>query len=149
MSTHYLKINLDKTEPRPDYRHRQLCCRPYPDRKVPGYDTLDSQLSLNSNIFATSRSCRYMLHHFRRIRLFLTQKAAQVLVQALIISCLDYCNSLLAGLPASAILPLQLIQNAAAVNELGPVYIQDMVKSYTPAHPLHSESANQLATPSL
>ncbi|KAK5930426.1 hypothetical protein CgunFtcFv8_026661 [Champsocephalus gunnari] len=44
----------------------------------------------------------------------LTQKATQVLVQALVISRLDYCNSLLAGLPACAIRPLQLIQNAAA-----------------------------------
>ncbi|CAB1412942.1 unnamed protein product [Pleuronectes platessa] len=40
--------------------------------------------------------------------------AAQVVVQALVISHLDYCSTLLAGLPASAIRPLQLIQNAAA-----------------------------------
>ena len=44
----------------------------------------------------------------------LTREAAQLLVQALVISCLDYCNSLLAGLPASAIKPLQRIQNTAA-----------------------------------
>ncbi|KAK5890680.1 hypothetical protein CesoFtcFv8_014174 [Champsocephalus esox] len=44
----------------------------------------------------------------------LTQKATQVLVQALVISRLDYCNSLLAGLPACAIRPLQLTQNAVA-----------------------------------
>ncbi|KAK0153319.1 Methionine synthase [Merluccius polli] len=35
-------------------------------------------------------------------------------VQAFVISHLDYCNSLLAGLPAPAINPLQRIQNAAA-----------------------------------
>ena len=32
----------------------------------------------------------------------------------MVLSCLDYCNSLLADLLASAIRPLQLIQNAAA-----------------------------------
>ena len=43
--------------------------------------------------------------------LFLTQKATQVLVQALVISRLG-CYSLQAGLPACAIGPLQLIQSA-------------------------------------
>ncbi|XP_069394842.1 uncharacterized protein [Paralichthys olivaceus] len=42
------------------------------------------------------------------------EKAAKVLVQVLVISHLDYCPSLLAGLPASVIRLLQLIQNAAA-----------------------------------
>jgi len=75
--------------------------------------TLDSQLSLSANITATTRSCRYMLHNTRRIRPLLTQKAAHALVQAQVISHLDYCNSLLSGLPDNTIRPLQLIQNAA------------------------------------
>ena len=45
---------------------------------------------------------------------YLTQEAAQVLIQALVFSRLDYCNSLLAGFPSCAIKSLQLIQNAAA-----------------------------------
>ena len=124
MSAHHLKINLDKTEP------------PFlPGKGSPTHDltitfdnsvvaptqtvrilvvTPNSQLSLTADITATTRSCRYMLHNIRRICPLLSQNAAQVLVQALIISHLDYCNSLLAGLPASAIQPLQLIQNAAA-----------------------------------
>ncbi|XP_058234807.1 uncharacterized protein LOC131345768 isoform X2 [Hemibagrus wyckioides] len=44
---------------------------------------------------------------------FLSTQAAQVLVQSLVISRLDYCSSLLTGLPLNAIHPLQMIQNAA------------------------------------
>jgi len=76
--------------------------------------TLDGQLSLTANITATTRSCGSMLHNIRRIRPLLSQKAAQALVQALVLSRLDYCNSLLAGLPAKGIRPLQLIHNTAA-----------------------------------
>jgi len=50
------------------------------------------------------------------------RKSAEVrLVLALVISKLDYCNSLLAGLPQSTLTPLQRVQNAAArlVFELG------------------------------
>ena len=44
------------------------------------------------------------------------------LVSALILSRLDYCNAVLAGLPASTLAPLQRVLNAAArlVLELGP-----------------------------
>ncbi len=59
-------------------------------------------------------SCRFVLHNIRKIRPFLTEHAAQLLVQALVVSRLDYCNALLAGLPSNTIKPLQMIQNAAA-----------------------------------
>ncbi len=37
-----------------------------------------------------------------------------IINEALVLSRLDYCNALLAGLPASSIKPLQLIQNTTA-----------------------------------
>ncbi|KAK0132041.1 hypothetical protein N1851_033159 [Merluccius polli] len=60
------------------------------------------------------RALIFALYNIRRIRPFLTRIAAQLLVPALVLSRLDYCSSLLAGLPASAIKPLQRIQNPAA-----------------------------------
>ncbi|KAJ8353285.1 hypothetical protein SKAU_G00208520 [Synaphobranchus kaupii] len=75
---------------------------------------MDNRLSLSENIAVVTRACRFFLYNIRRIRPFFTTHSTQLLVQAMVLSCLDYCNSLLAGLPASAIRPLQLIQNAAA-----------------------------------
>ncbi|KAK3533230.1 hypothetical protein QTP70_013667 [Hemibagrus guttatus] len=76
--------------------------------------TMDNQLSFSSHVANVTRSCRFLLYNIRRIRPFLSTQATKVLVQSLVISRLDYCNSLLAGLPLNAILPLQMIQNAAA-----------------------------------
>jgi len=70
--------------------------------------------SCNANITTVARFCRIVLYNIRRIWPFLSCEAAQILVQVLIITHLDYCNPLLAGSPASAIKPLQRIQNAAA-----------------------------------
>ena len=76
--------------------------------------TLENILSFSANIKAVTRSCRFMIYNICRVRPYLTQEVVQVLMQALVIFCLDYCNSLLAVIPACAIKPLQLIQNAAA-----------------------------------
>ncbi|KAK3570901.1 hypothetical protein QTP86_029372, partial [Hemibagrus guttatus] len=76
--------------------------------------TMDNQLSFSYHVTNVTRSCRFLLYNIRRIRPFLSTQATQVLVQSLVISRLDYCNSLLAGLPLNAIRPLQMIQNAAA-----------------------------------
>ncbi len=87
---------------------------------------IDDQLSFTDHIATTARSCRFALYNIRKIRPFLSEQAAQLLVQALVLSRLDYCNALLAGLPACTIKPLQLIQNAAArvvFNELKKAHV--------------------------
>ncbi|KAI4889762.1 hypothetical protein NFI96_019377, partial [Prochilodus magdalenae] len=72
---------------------------------------LDGQLSFSAHIGNLTRSCRFLLYSIRRIRPFPSQEATQLLVQSLVISRLDYCNSLLASL---ALRTLELVQNAAA-----------------------------------
>ncbi len=75
---------------------------------------LDGQLTFKDHIAKTARSCRFALHNIRKIRPFLTQHAAQLLDQTLVISRVDYCSALLAGFTSCTIKPLQMIQNAAA-----------------------------------
>ncbi|KAJ8392151.1 hypothetical protein AAFF_G00079570 [Aldrovandia affinis] len=124
MSTHHPKLNLGKTELLflPAKGSPMIDASITVEGSIVSLSqsarslgvTLDNQLCFSSHIAAISRTCRFSLHNIRRIRPFLTQEATQLLVQALVISRLDYCNSLLAGLPACAIKPLQLVQNAAA-----------------------------------
>ena len=52
--------------------------------------------------------------NIRRIRKFLTYETAKILVNSLVLSRLDYCNSLLYGLPTVHLNKLQRVQNAAA-----------------------------------
>ncbi len=52
----------------------------------------DDQLTFKEHTAKTARSCRFALHNIRKIRPFLTEHAAQLLVQALVISRLDYCS---------------------------------------------------------
>ncbi len=61
---------------------------------------IDDRLSSTDHIATTARPCRFALYIIRNIRPFLTEQTAQLLVQALVLSRLDYCNALLVGLLA-------------------------------------------------
>ncbi len=76
---------------------------------------IDDKLNFSDHITKTARSSRFALYNIKKIRPFLWEHVTQLLVQALVLSRLDYCNALLAGLPAISIKPLQLIQNATAI----------------------------------
>ncbi len=123
MKEHHLQLNLAKTEllvpATPTLQHDfsiQLGTSIItPSTSVRNLGVIfDDQLTFKEHIAKTARSCRFALHNIRKIRPFLTEHAAQLLVQALVVSRLDYCNALLAGLPSNTIKPLQMIQNAAA-----------------------------------
>ena len=56
----------------------------------------------------------YHLRNISKIRKYLTQDSAQILIHAFISSKLDYCNSLLYGIPKYLVCRLQRVQNTAA-----------------------------------
>ena len=76
----------------------------------------DSNLNLQEHIIYT-KTCRasfFHLNNIRRIRKYLSKESTQTLVQAFIIGRLDYCNSLLYGLPSVHLDKLQRVQDSAA-----------------------------------
>jgi len=74
----------------------------------------DSELNMNSHISQITRVCFYHLRRLRAVRRQLGQVITARLVSAFVLSRLDYCNALLAELPASTLAPLQRVMNAAA-----------------------------------
>lgn len=69
---------------------------------------------MEKHINNTRRTALYHLRKIARVRKFLTRPAACQLISALVLSHIDYGNSLLAGLPAKSLHPLKKVQNAAA-----------------------------------
>ena len=56
----------------------------------------------------------YHLRNISKIRKYITEETTEILVHAFVSSKLDYCNSLLYGLPKHMISSLQSVQNTAA-----------------------------------
>ena len=76
--------------------------------------TLDAELSMEQHVSAVVRSCFFHIRSLSKVRPYITYKAASSIAVCLILSKLDYCNSLLSGLPQKQIKRLQAVQNAAA-----------------------------------
>ncbi len=60
------------------------------------------------------KTCYFHLRNIGNIRNLLSETSAATLMRSLVLSRLDYCNSLLAGVSAEQIHRLQRIQNTAA-----------------------------------
>ena len=125
MTYNKLKLNNDKTEililsnahrPRP----------PVDSLNFEGYSIaakssarnigvlFDEALSLDQHIQSVCKSCFLHIHQLWKIRRYLSHNACVTLVHAFISSKLDFCNSLLYGLPKGSLKKLQHVQNAAA-----------------------------------
>ena len=67
-----------------------------------------------AHVTAICASCNYLLYRLSSIQCYLTVNATRTVIQALITSCLDYCNSLMINIPSTQMESLQKIQNKAA-----------------------------------
>ena len=75
---------------------------------------IDDKLSMNSHINKVCNTSFYYLHNIKRIRKHLSRDSSETLIHAFVSSRLDYCNSLLYGLPQVEIDKIQRVQNVAA-----------------------------------
>ncbi|XP_068741667.1 uncharacterized protein [Montipora capricornis] len=71
-------------------------------------------LKMSSHINNICKSASYSLRRIGQIRRYLNTASTEKLVHAFITSKLDYCNSLIYGLPDKDLIKLQRIQNSAA-----------------------------------
>ena len=120
-----LKINDDKTElliitsPHSKFAtDLQLSigqCEITPTSKCKSFGVmLDDHFDMDAQIKNICRSAHFHLRNICAIRPLLPDSAAAQLVHLLVTSRLDYCNSLLNGVPGYRIHPLQRVQNIAA-----------------------------------
>ena len=70
---------------------------------------MDTQINLS-----ICKTAFFHLYNIRRIRKFLNFESTKILENAFVTSRLDFCNSLLYGLPKNQLYKLQRVQNAAA-----------------------------------
>ena len=76
--------------------------------------TLDSSLTFTEHISKLTRSSYFQLRRLRAIRRSVSSSTFTSIVHAFVCSRIDYCNSLLVGLPKVRLSPLQSVLNAAA-----------------------------------
>ncbi|XP_068680545.1 uncharacterized protein [Montipora foliosa] len=73
-----------------------------------------SHMDMATHITKTCGSAFFYLYNIRHIRKYLTSECTEKLIHAFITSRLDYCNSLLYGVPDHHMQKLQCVMNASA-----------------------------------
>ena len=76
--------------------------------------TFDASLSMSNHISSVCKTVNYHIRNLWRIRRFITQDACHSAVRALVLSRIDYANSLLYNVRSVDLMRLQRLQNKAA-----------------------------------
>ncbi|XP_077987468.1 uncharacterized protein LOC144442071 [Glandiceps talaboti] len=121
-----LKLNADKTEVLYFGSRQNLPKLNLPPMKINENEIIpttearnlgtvfDSRMDMKKQVTQVCKSSHYHIRNIGKIRKYLTDDAVKLLVHAFVTSRIDYCNSLLYGIPLSSIRKLQLVQNTAA-----------------------------------
>ena len=120
-----LQFNHSKTEvlwctsqrrqhllPTAEFRVGQLSVLPVRSVRDLGIN-IDADLSMWTHVLSTIRACFAALYQIRSVRRSLPIYALLSLVNALVVSKVDYCNSVLARVTRNLLCQLQSILNAA------------------------------------
>ena len=75
----------------------------------------DKSIKLDYHISSVCKSTYFHLRNIGSLRNILSNDACTQLIHSLVTVCLDYCNSILYGLPDNSLYRLQKIQNTAAI----------------------------------
>jgi len=76
---------------------------------------LNADVSMAAHVTATVRTCFAALRQIRSVRRSLSREALLTLIRALVVSKLEYCNSVLVGVSRTLQRRLQSLFNAAAL----------------------------------
>ena len=132
MMQHFLQLNPGKTEiivfGSPSSLSKlkingvfiaaDICVRLVSTVKNLGFH-LDSSLEFAHQVRKLKSSCFHKLRNIGKMKPFLEIKQMQQLVQAVVLSSLDYCNALYFGCNTSVVKQLQVIQNRACATIFG------------------------------
>ena len=108
---------------------------------------IDSELKFAAHIRRLTSRCFYQLRQLRSIHRTLTTEAAKTLVHALVITGVDYCNSIFGLTSAVHLRSLQFVVNAAArliVKRRKYDHITDSLRDDLHLLPIHYRSCYKL-----
>jgi len=123
MTSNYLKLNEDKTEvliihkqPHPPITETSISGTTIiPQGSVKNLGvTMDTSLMFDQHIKNVCKAAFAEIRNIGRIRKYLDEKSTSSLIHAYVTTKIDYCNSLLYGLPKSHLDKLQRVMNIAA-----------------------------------
>lgn len=75
---------------------------------------LDDRVSMESHVLNLRKQAYFQIRTVAQIRPYINTETAKTLMRSLVLSRLDYCNSLLYGIPKYLLNQLQVVQNTAA-----------------------------------